>query len=394
MLYIKADNVLTPAGLVPHGAVLSQGEQIVAVGSAGEVACPPSAQVIEASGLLLAPGFIDLQINGALGHDFTDSPYSIWEVATRLPEYGVTSFLPTIITSPLETVAEAQKAIRSEPPAGFQGADPIGLHLEGPFLNPAKRGAHNPDYLRPPDLSAVREWSPEKGVRFVTLAPELPGALELVHALTPRGVVVSAGHSMATLEQAREGFEAGISYGTHLFNAMPPLDHREPGLAGALLTAPDIVAGAIVDGIHLHPDVVALAWKAKGPGTRRVRSGAGLNLITDAMAALGMPPGNYRLGDRDVATDGSSCRLVDGTLAGSVLSLDQAVRNLVAFTGCDPAEAIDTVTAVPTSLLRLHDRGRIAPGMRADLVLLTSDLRVAATIVRGEIVYSAREARV
>ena len=386
MLYIKPSAVVTPDQVLEGSAVLVEGGRIAAVGPVSEVPCPRGARRIEAEGLILAPGFIDLQINGAFGSDFTASPSSIWEVASGLPEYGVTAFLPTIITSPVETLAAAQAAISQVPTPKFKGATPLGLHLEGPFLNEAKRGAHNFSYLRPPDVAIVEHWSPDKGVRMVTLAPELPGTLPIIRALAERGIVVSAGHSMASLEEAQAGIEAGITYGTHLFNAMPSLDHREPGLAGALLVGDGVTVGIIVDGVHLHPDIVKLVWRAKGPGR--------VSLVTDAMAALGMPPGEYRLSDQNVIVDGLTARLADGRLAGSVLSLDQAVRNLVAFTGSALSEAIATVTSTPACLLGLDgSRGRIAPGYIADLTLLTNDLQVYATIVAGELLFDASDDR-
>jgi N-acetylglucosamine-6-phosphate deacetylase len=256
----------------------------------------------------------------------------------------------------------------------------LGLHLEGPFLNPAKRGAHNLAHLRLPDVNAVAGWSPSNGVRLVTLAPELPGALDVVRVLREHGVAVSAGHSTATYEEARTGLEAGITYGTHLFNAMPPLEHRAPGLAAALLADPRAVAGLIPDGIHLHPAVVKLIWQSKGV--------AGVNIVTDAMGALGMPPGKYKLGDFEVTVDETSARLGDGRLAGSILSLDQAVRNFIAFTGCSLNEALETVTATPAKVLGLTERGQIAPGFVADMVLLTPDLRVVKTFANGKIGYA------
>jgi N-acetylglucosamine-6-phosphate deacetylase len=214
----------------------------------------------------------------------------------------------------------------------------------------------------------------------VTLAPELPGALDLVAALTARGVLVSAGHSAATFEQAKAGVDAGIRYGTHLFNAMPALQHREPGLPGALLTDARATVGLIADGVHTHPAIVSLAWQALGP--RR------LNLVTDAMAALGMPAGTHRLGDFDVEVDATSARLADGTLAGSILSLDQALRNLVSMTGCSLEEALATVTSTAARAIGVDaERGTLARGAAADVVLLTPDLRVRTTIVAGEIVY-------
>lgn len=381
MLYIEPTSILTPQGHLGGGAVLVDGGRIVAVGAAGDVACPPDATRVPAAGYILAPGFIDLQINGGFGFDFTADPSTMWEVASHLPRYGVTSFLPTIISAPLDRVSAAQRVIAQGPPPRFSGATPLGLHLEGPFLNHEKRGAHNPDYLRLPDLSLVSDWSPERGVRLVTLAPELPGALDMVMALSRRDVVVSAGHSMATYAQALAGIAAGITYGTHLFNAMAPPDHRRPGLAGVLLTDLDVRVGLIADGIHVHPSMVDLAWRALGPRH--------LNLVTDAMSALGMPPGIYRLGDRDVTLGNASARLADGRLAGSLLSLDQAVRNLVSFTHCPPEEALSTVTEVPAAVLGMGDaRGKIAEGCIADLVLLRSDLSVATTIVAGEVVFA------
>ncbi len=350
------------------------------MGPVDEVVCPEDAQIIEAAGLYLTPGFIDLQVNGAFGYDFTADPTTIWHVAARLPRYGVTAFLPTIITSPLETVAAAQEIMTQVSVPGVTGAIPLGLHVEGPFLSLEKKGAHNPSYLRPPEPAKVSDWSPDGGICLVTLAPELPGALELVATLTRRGVVVSAGHSNATYAEAQAGFDAGIRYGTHLFNAMPALHHREPGLTGALLTDPRPTVGLIADGIHAHPSMICLAWKTLG-NTR-------LNLVTDAMAALGMPPGRHLIGDFEAIVDRTSARLGDGTLAGSILSLDQALRNLITFSGCSLAEALPTVTTTPARLLGLADqRGQLAPGFAADLVLLSPELQVVMTVVQGQIAY-------
>lgn len=384
MYYIHGATLYTPETILENAAVLVEGGRITAVDTASALPCPAGARVIDAAGLLLVPGFIELQFNGGFGDDFADDPTTIWRVAEALPRYGVTAFLPTIITSPPEKVALGQQVVTQHRLAGFRGAEPLGLHVEGPFLNPQKKGAHNPAYLRLPDLAAVAGWSPETGVRLVSLAPELPGALDVIRALAGRGVLVSAAHSMATYDQARAGFDAGIRYGTHLFNAMPAPGHRDPGLPGALLTDDRITVGMIVDGIHVHPAMVALAWRVLGPGR--------LNLVTDAMAALGMAPGVHRLGDFEVTVDESSARLADGTLAGSILALDQALRNLIAFTGCALRDALATVTTTPARALGLaHERGRIAPGYVADLVLLTSDLRVRAAMVAGEVAYVASQ---
>ena len=376
MYQIINAQILTPTEKMAGVVVIENGRiQTIALSPL------PNVETLDANGRFLVPGFIDLQINGAFGHDFTQNPKTLWDVAAGLPQFGVTSFLPTVITSPLETTDEAQRVMGVRP-SHFQGTEPLGLHIEGPFLNPGKKGAHNPAYICLPSLEWVAGWSPENHVRLVTLAPELPEAAAVIEALVSRGVVVSAGHSLATFAEAEAGFAAGIRYGTHLFNAQSPIHHREPGLPGALLTDERVTIGLIPDGIHVHPALVKLVWQAAGNR---------LSLVTDAMAALGMPPGEYELGDFTVTVDETTCRLPDGTLAGSILSLDTAVRNLIAFTGCTLAEALTTVTTIPARLLGLNGRkGQISPGYDADLVLLTPDFQVAATIVGGEIVYNVR----
>ena len=382
MLLITNATIHTPERRIERGALLLDGGAIVDVGPVADVAQPAGARVFDAAGLVACPGFIDLQFNGAFGHDFTGEPGSIWRVAAALPAHGVTAFLPTIITSPLERIAAAQEVLRAGRPRGFTGAAPLGLHLEGPFLNPEKKGAHNPSHLRPPDPGAVVDWAPSTGVRLVTLAPELPGALPVVTTLSDNGVLVSAGHSTATYEEARAGFDAGIRYGTHLFNAMPALQHRDPGLPGALLTDPRPIVGLIADGVHTHPAIVSLVWQALGPSR--------LNLVTDAMAALGVAAGRHRLGELDVVVDATSARLADGTLAGSILSMDEALRNLIAMTGCSLEEALPTVTTTPARAIGVdRERGRLASGFAADVVLLSEDLHVRATVTAGEITYAA-----
>ncbi len=381
MLYIKNAHILTPNREIERGALLIQKEKIVALGTNEQVPCPDQGTVIDAAGLTVTPGLIDIQLNGGFGLDFTADPATIWAVAAQLPRYGVTAFLPTIITSPLERIAQAQQTILN-PPSNFAGALPLGLHIEGPFLNPRKKGAHNADYLRIPDQNIIKNWSPEQAVRLVTLAPELDGALALIRTLVERGVAVSAGHSLAAYAEAQAGFDAGARYGTHLFNAMPALHHREPGLAGALLTDERATAGMIVDGIHIHPKIVKLAWQQLG-NTR-------LNLVTDAMAAMGMPPGRYQLGDYEVTVDQRSARLADGTLAGSILTLDAALGNLVKFTACSFRDALPTVTTVPAKLLGIDAQyGCLAAGYNADLVFFDRDFTVLKTIAGGKLVYDA-----
>ena len=377
MLYIQCSLLLSPARQISHAAILIEGSKILACGPLSSIEIPVGAQILDANGFTVSPGYMDWQINGGFGCDFTDNPNSIWDVGARLPEYGVTSFLPTIITAPAETYDCAQQVLRSGPPVGYRGAQPLGLHFEGPYLNPGKKGAHNPAYLRLASESEIKEWSRLNHVWLVTLAPELPGAAEAIRILRERDVVISAGHSLATCEQGMDAFKAGVSVGTHLFNAMPAIDHRAPGLAAALMNSNNTFVGLIPDGIHVHPVMVALAWKQKGADR--------MAIVTDAMGALGMPAGDYILGGFKVTVDGVTARLADGTLAGSILPMDQAVRNLIKFTGCSLREAVTAATLNVARLIGSRQKGRLIPGADADLVLLDNSNGVAAVIARGEI---------
>jgi len=319
------------------------------------------------SGEILFPGLIDLQINGAYGHDFTSDPFSIWQVGALLPEQGVTGFLPTIITSVPERIKEALEAIHDRP-AGYVGAEPLGLHLEGPFLSTRRAGVHDPDLMQLPSPDLIEGWSPR--VVMVTLAPELPGAEAMVKELVARGVVVAAGHSAATYEEAFAGFAWGIEAVTHLFNAMEPFSHREPGLVGAAFDS-KVIAGIICDGVHVHPATVRAAWGLLGPDR--------LALVTDAIAATGLDDGTYQLGSSGVQVSGGVVTDAAGRLAGSTLTLDQAVRNLIAFTGCSPHEAAAAASSVPATLLKLTER--------SDRVRFDDDMRPVATSIANKVVW-------
>ena len=286
---------------------------------------------------------IDLQVNGAGGFDLTDDPERLWDVGAVLARHGTTAFLPTLVSPSWATVDRARSVLLAGAPDGYSGATPLGWHVEGPFLSPARAGAHDTAMLQAPDPGAVAEWSPVTGVRMATLAPELPGALSVVEALVGNGVIVSAGHSTATFDEARAGFDAGIRGVTHLFNAMSPLEHRDPGLAGAALADARVTVWLIPDGLHVHPAMVSIVRRAVGPDR--------LAIVTDAIAALGVPPGRHRLAGRLVDCDETSARLPNGTLAGSVIGLEQAMQNLAEFTGCSIAEARLAVTVVPERLL-------------------------------------------
>lgn len=327
----------------------------------------------------IVPGFIDLQVNGAFGNDFTADPGSAAQVAARLPETGVTAFLPTIISSPFEKypdlLRDLERAARN-----VQGAAILGVHLEGPYLNRDKAGAHNPTLLHNPSPTELGIYASSALVHLVTLAPELPGAIEVIRTLCARGIVASAGHSAATYAQAMAGFDAGITWGTHLYNAMPPFAHREPGLVGALLSS-DIPCGLIVDGIHVHPAAVKTAYRAKGA--------RGITLVTDSMAAMGMGTGSYKLGDRDVIVNDNSARLKNGILAGSILKMDEAIRNMIAFTACSLADAVTMASTTPARVLSLKKKGRIEAECDADIVIMDKELLIQMTIARGEITYRA-----
>ena len=335
-------------------------------------------RVMDLSGLMVAPGLIDIQINGAYGSDFTSDPESIWLIGARLPEQGVTAFLPTIITSPQGTIEAARRALAGRP-ADYKGAEPLGLHLEGPMLSAKRPGIHDPALMRPPSLDLITDWSNETGVLMVTMAPELAGSNAVIKTLTGSGVVVAAGHTAATLAEAEEGFEWGMKAVTHLFNAMEPFDHRAPGLIGAVVRHPTATAGIIADGLHSDPAVVLAAWRLLGPKR--------LLLVTDAMAATGLGDGRFNLGSIEVNVEQGKATDSNGRLAGSTLTLDQAVRNLVDFAGCSWEDAWAAASSVPAHLLGLDDRGRLAVGNRADLVLLDDSMKVAATMVGGRFMH-------
>lgn len=344
----------------------------------------PNADEIAADGFLVAPGYLDLQCNGGLGIDLASQPERLWELAAELPRWGVTAWLPTIVTTPDGIVDRAMAALAAGAPEGWRGAVPVGLHLEGPFLSPAKRGAHPEPLLRPPTLEAIEGWSRKAGVAVVTLAPDLPGAGQVLDALVQRGVVVSLGHTPATASQATAAVDAGAGWVTHLFNAMAPLHHREPGLAGVALSDERLHVGLIPDGIHVHPHVVAMAQRALGER---------LTIVTDAVGALGMPHGRQALGRTEVVVGDDGVRLDDGTLAGSNLAMDQGVRNLVAFTGCTSEAALHAASTAPAAVLGDTVRGTLTPGARADLVILSDDLHLVTTVVGGEVVHDARWSR-
>ncbi len=357
-------------GELVGGDVRVDGDSVIEVGL-------PAAR----GGRIAAPGLVDLQVNGFAGIDvMTADSEGIHTMSQALSAYGVTAWLPTLITGSradtdraLDTLATALEA---RPRPGTNSATMLGVHLEGPYLSARRLGTHPPEHRRDPDAAELESWRRRAPVVAVTLAPELPGALELVRTLSSDGVLVSLGHSDATAAQAHDAFDAGARSVTHLFNAMSPLQHREPGLPGAALARPDVTVQLLLDGHHLAPDVVRLTWAA-APGR--------VVLVTDATAAAGCPDGTFALGEVQLEVSDGAVRNPDGALAGSALTLSAAVANAVEL-GIDPAAVLAAVTSAPAALLGRSDIGVLRPGGRADVVIFGDDLTLQETLVAGQLV--------
>ena len=366
-------DVLLPHGRARAGVIMRSGrvEEIVADPREGDL--PADRRAVDA---LIAPGFVDLQINGAFGSDVGVDPEALEAISRALPRSGVTAYLPTAISWPLERYAGLFDAVDR---AAATGARILGVHLEGPFLAPSRSGAHDPANLRPVDLGALKELLGSGHVRVMTLAPELPGALDAIELIAGAGAVASAGHTEASHDEVVRAADAGLTLGTHLFNAMSGLRHREPGAVGALLSDPRLRTGIITDGVHVHPAAVRVAYRAKGAEQ--------LVIVTDAMQAAGMPDGSYALSGRRVSVERGAARLDDGTLAGSVVAMDEALRRAAAFLDLPLDVVIPMATRTPAQVLGSDRIGQIAPGAEADLVLLGPDGAVEETFVAGETVY-------
>ncbi|HEY3085502.1 MAG TPA: N-acetylglucosamine-6-phosphate deacetylase [Candidatus Dormibacteraeota bacterium] len=354
-----------------NDGVLVEGEAITWVGRGN----PPrraDEEVVAQPGEIIAPGFIDLQVNGYASHDAAAGADSIAALSDALPASGVTAFLPTLISAPVEVGAAFAATVGAA--AESQGARVLGAHIEGPFLNPSFRGAHLREHLAEPTAENVDVIEAARP-RLVTLAPELPGALGAIERLHRAGIVVSAGHTGADYEHGRKAIAAGVRFATHVYNAMPPVHHRRPGIALALLLDPRVTAGLIADGEHVHPAVCEQLVRLKGHDR--------VALTTDQTSAAGAPPGTYQLSGRPVVSDGRVVRLKDGTLAGSAASMPDLVHLMARLPGMTAARAISLASTVPARVLGEERLGRIAEGAAADLVILDSDLRVRLTMVRG-----------
>jgi N-acetylglucosamine-6-phosphate deacetylase len=353
-------------------ALLIEDGAITWVGS-GRAPKRADEEVVAEPGELIAPGFVDLQVNGYCGHDAAGGAAAIASISRALPSTGVTAFLPTLISSPVETGAAFVAAASA---ASDAGARVLGAHIEGPFINPSFRGAHDRSSISNPTSKKVDVLARAKP-RLVTIAPELRGGLEAIAHLRSKGIVVSAGHSGADFECGRLAIEAGVRFGTHIYNAMPAVHHRRPGIALALLLDPRVTVGLIADGEHVHPAICEQVVRTKGPSR--------IALTTDQTAAAGMAPGSYLLSGRRVVSDGAVVRLEDGTLAGSAATMDHLVRRMAALPGMSVARAIDMASAVPARVLGERSLGRIRVGASADLVVLDRDLHVRLTMVNGQV---------
>jgi len=376
-LYAR-DGVLSP------GWLRTEGNRIQALGADDP---PPAgdALAIDLAGHALAPGLIDLHAHGALGMDTMDAtPEALRAIAAFYAGHGVTGFLPTTVTAPHADVLAALRNVARAMREGTRGATVLGAHVEGPWLDASRLGAQDGRYVRAPSLDELRDMLETGVVRLLTLAPELPGMSAVVDSALERGVVLAAGHTRATWEEMVAAAERGVRHVTHLFNGMEPLHHRQPGVVGAALTLSAVTCQLIADNIHVHPAVLNLAWRAKGTD--------GIALVTDAMRGAGMPDGIYTLGGLEVHVQNGVARLPAGNLAGSTLTMERAVVNMMAATGLPLVEALRMATVVPARVLGLGGhKGCLAPGYDADLVVLDGQCRVCQTVIGGDVLYSAED---
>jgi N-acetylglucosamine-6-phosphate deacetylase len=378
---ITAAQLLTPDKTIDHPVLVVEDERIVALGSREQLSIPAGARHHDFPNEILAPGFIDIHIHGGSGHDVMELDSAALATIERgMVKHGVTSYLPTTVTAPLpdtlRSLEHLGKALTRKSEPGR--SRPLGIHLEGPFISHAKRGVHPPENLLRPSPKILRQFYEVSGgtVRMMTIAPEIEGGVETIAEASTLGIHISLGHSNATFAEANAGIEAGARHATHTFNAMRPLDHREPGILGAVLSDDRVTADLIADGLHVDPAVIKIFLRAKGLD-RTI-------LITDAISATGMPDGKYKLGGFEVVVKGNRCDL-DGKLAGSVLTLDRAVRNVMKFVPLPLEDAIRLVTLNPARAIGItNTHATLAAGRIADIVVLTPSGEVVTTMAAGQ----------
>ena len=384
-LLIQGGSVITPDGTIENGAVFISNGKIAGLGYPDSFKTPDSTPKLDVTDCLVLPGFIDTHFHGCGGDDvMTAGAEGICRMARKLPQFGVTGFLPTTVSAPhaqiLAAIHSCDEARRYAP---AESSRILGMHIEGPFINPFRKGAQPTEGIRDPNPGECEEYISAASdiIRMMTFAPEMPEADTLIAVLCQAGAVPSMGHSDADYDTACHAIHCGASHATHLFNQMAPLHHRKPGLIGACLSDSTVIVELITDGVHLSPAIVRLAVAAKGPDR--------VALITDAISALGMPEGEYNLGSHRVRVHGNRCSLADGTLAGSVHRMDLAFVNTMAFADCGPEAASRMASAVPARVAGVGNRkGALAPGMDADITVMKEG-RVMVTIIEGKVAYQA-----
>ncbi len=383
-MFTITGDIVTPDGVLEHGAVTVGDDGIISEVSARRTSAPRSGD-IDAGGFLVLPGFVDVHVHGGGGADFMHGTEdAVRQIARTHAKYGTTSLLATTLTASREATDRAIRAAQTVIDAGpGEGeARVLGIHLEGPYICAAKRGAQPEAFVRPPDREELTHWIKlgRGSIRRITLAPELEGVDEIIKYAALKGVTVSIGHTNATAAEAEAAIAWGATGATHLFNAMPPLHHRQPGAVGAALARPEIVCEVIADGVHLHPLIVRLVVAAKGP--------EGVVLITDAIEGAAMPDGEYELGGQTVLVQDGTAAFADGTLAGSVLTMNRAFTN-VRRAGVTLPEAARLSSGNALRQLGQSDtRGTIAPGMAADLAVVHPETgEVAWTLIGGRVAY-------
>ncbi|MCL5997549.1 MAG: N-acetylglucosamine-6-phosphate deacetylase [Chloroflexi bacterium] len=378
-LFIRCGTLVLPTETQHDVCVLARDGVIEQV--AANVEAPAGATVIDATGQVVVPGFVDIHVHGAMGADTMDAmPEALETMSVFFARHGVTGFCPTTMTAQREQIDAALDTIKAVMARGTSGAQVLGAHIEGPYLNVKQCGAQPPALIRPANREEYCSWFDRGVTRLITIAPEVAGNVDLIDEALLSHIAVAIGHSDAEYATAQKCFQRGITQATHTFNGMRGLHHREPGTAGAVLANDDVVAQVIADNLHVHPAVMNIIYKCK--------TAAKLALITDAMEAAGLGDGLYKLGVQDITVRDGQARISNGSLAGSTLTMDTAFGNIRAATGCSLNDAARMCSLTPATSINLGDRkGNIAPGYDADVTILDDDLHVVKTIAGGRLVY-------
>lgn len=388
IIIIINGTIITPFRLLSGKAIIVEKGRIREIVNKEELssATLTEAEIIEAQDKFVVPGYIDIHIHGGGDSDVMDGNYeAINQISITHSHFGTTSFLPTTMTMSKDKILRSLRSIGEAAKKGTAGAEILGIHMEGPYINPEKKGAQKEEDIRVPSIEEFTQFQQASGdlIRLVTIAPEIPGAIDFIKYLDKQNIIVSGGHSNSTYTQVQAAIQAGLSHVTHTFNAMRGLHHREPGVVGAALSSPELTVEMIADGIHIHPVVMKILIQAK-----EIEK---IVLITDAMRAAGMSEGIYELGGQEVTVNKEQARLKDGTLAGSILTMDQAVKNLVTKVSISLPKAIQMASFNPAKSIGVENKkGSLEPGKDADIVILNKKLEAELTMVTGKVVYRRR----